>query len=336
MLEGLYFPGLRPDAAWTRALRGLVEPLAAYGVVDAEEAGSGWEVRMVAPLGADSSRFQALLREMTGREAAVLRGQMLALASRPGRDRDEATVGSLAGALQRLGGDGEQENQEKSRVERIWQARLFLKLAEVVTAAEAEVALALAAVTSSQAEMMRALQGDDDAEGGDELLPALPLAWSVPRKSFRTREQLAAWAVFYLLDPGPEPLLLTDDPEAAALLADAVEKRAPGQVLALPPLNIAREGSDWGAVVAVLQDLLQGKAEGALANLPMAVASPPSPGAAEVAAPMVLQLRRFPGAEFRQVMGQLSGLAGEDGATALPSPFVLVGAIAPGEATYKD
>ncbi len=168
MLKGAYFPGVRPDEVWISALRHLVESLVVYGVVDDEAAGIGWEVRLVAPLGSDSSRFSSLLREMTGRDAAVIRGQMLALASRSGRDRDEATVGSLTGALHRVGGD--QENLEKSRVERIWQARLFLKLAEAVTAAESEVGLALDAVANRQAEMMQALQGGDD-DAADELLP---------------------------------------------------------------------------------------------------------------------------------------------------------------------
>lgn len=330
MLKGAYFPGVRPDEVWISALRHLVESLVVYGVVDDEAAGIGWEVRLVAPLGSDSSRFSSLLREMTGRDAAVIRGQMLALASRSGRDRDEATVGSLTGALHRVGGD--QENLEKSRVERIWQARLFLKLAEAVTAAESEVGLALDAVANRQAEMMQALQGGDD-DAADELLPPpSPQPRPVPRKSFRIREQLAAWAVFYLLDPGPELLLLTDDPEAADLLADEVEKRVPGQVISLPMLNLAMEGNERVAVVKALQEILTGKVEGGLADLQAAVEPQTSSPAAVGVAPMVIQLRLFPSVEFRQVMVELSGLPGNKGAIALASPFVLVGAIAPGEA----
>jgi len=221
MVKALYFPGLRPDEDWVGALRPLVERLVVYAVVEDEPTDTGvsvpWGVREVMPLGSDRSRFVALFREMTGRDAAVLRGQLLAMASRPGRDRDEATVGSLSGVLHRLGEGGDAENLEKARTERIWQARLFLKLAEMVMASEFEVVLGLAAVASRQADMMKALQGSDDEDGVDELPPAVSRPFRVPRKSFRTRDQLAAWAVFYLRDSGPEALLLTDDPEAAAL-----------------------------------------------------------------------------------------------------------------------
>lgn len=334
MLSGLYFPGVRPDELWMDTLRPLVEKLVVYGVTEEDlspaVAPAFREFKVVAPLGEDAKRFQALLREMTGRDAAVIRGQLLAMASRPGRDRDEASVGSLASALHQTDG-GAAENLAGARAERLWQARLFLKLAETVTAAEAEINLALAALDGKQAEMLRALQGDDDEDGPDEALPLLPLPRPLSARFFRVRDQLAAWAVFYLLDPGPEPLLITDDPEAAARLAEEVEKRAPGRVVSLPELDLGMVGNDRALVDKALRDILAGKVEEGRAVLQALEPRRQLPGAGG-GGPMVLKLQLLPGAEFRQIMVELSGLPGEDGATALASPYVLVGATAPGEA----
>lgn len=333
MLNGLYFPGLRPDVTWTAALPPLVERLVVYGVVEEESAdavaSAPWTTRLVAPLGEDARRFRSLLREMTGREGAVIRGQLLATASRPGRDRDEASVWRLATALHRIGAGGADENLAKARAERIWQARLLLKLAEAVTSAEAEISLSLAALAEKQAEMLQALQGDDDADEPDEAIPVTPLSHPLPGRFFRVREQLAAWAVFYLLDPEPEPLLLTDDPEAATLLADEVEKLLPGGVVSLPELDLGLGESARAALVKAVREMLAGQGEaGRIAWLALAEARQDSLVSGE-AAPMVLRLQLLPGPEFRRVMARLSGLAGEDGATASPSPYVLVGAIAP-------
>jgi len=338
MVNALYFPGGRPDEMWTAALRPLVEQLVVYALVepetDSRAVPTPWTSRVVAPLGEDRKRFQALLREMTGREGAVIRGQLLALASRPERDRDEVSVGHLADAMHHLGKEGA-ENLAQVRVERIWQARLYLKLAEAVTTAEAEIALGLAALAGKQAEMLRALQGDDEADELTEALPLPPFPRPPPGRFFRLRDQLAAWAVFYLLDPGPEPLLLTDDPEAVAWLADEVEKRAPGQVLSLPDLALSPEGNDLAVVVKAWQDILAGQGEEGRAALQALAESrrqlPPPDGVV----PTVLRLQLLPGREFRQVMVALSGLPATDGATAGASPFVLVGAITPGEATCK-
>lgn len=334
MLSGLYFPGVRPDENWTGVLRFLVERLVVYGVAPEESTPSTasvpWEFKEVAPLGEDAKRFQSLLREMTGRDAAVIRGQLLAMASRPGRDRDEVSVGRLSTAMHHMGGDGAAEDFAKARVERLWQARLFLKLAESVTSAETEISLALAALAGKQAEMLKALQGGDDDEEPEEVIPVAPLSRPQPARFFRLRDQLAAWAVFYLFDPEPASLLLTDDPEAAALVADEVEKRAPGRVVSLPELNLGMAENDLVVVVKALQDILAGQVEEGRAVLQALEPRRQLPGAGG-AVPMVLRLQLLPGIKFRQMMVDLSGLPGEDGATALASPFVLVGAVAPGE-----
>lgn len=335
MLSGLYFPGLQPDRIWTAALSPLVEQLVVYGVTEEGPAPGApvtpWATRVVAPLGADARRFQALVREMTGREAAVIRGQLLAQASQSGRDRDEAHGWSLSSALHQMG-DGSGEHLAKARAERLWQARLLLKLAETVSAAEAEIGLGLAQLAAKQAEMLKALQGGEDE--GEIAESRLAASWPrpCPDRIFRLRDQLAAWAVFYLLDSAPEPLLLTDDPEAAALLADEVEKLAPGQVISLPVVDLGLGEKALAVVVKAVPDMLAGQVGAAQAALLALAESGRNARPADGETPMLLQLQLLPGKEFRQVMARLSGLPGEDGATALASTCVLVGAAAPGEA----
>lgn len=334
MLNGLYFPGLRPEATWAAALLPLIERLVVYGVVEEESAdpvaSAPLATRLVAPLGEDAQRFRSLLREMTGREGAVIRGQLLASGSRSGRDRDEASAWRLTTALHQMGGaGGSDENLAKARAERIWQARLLLKLAEAVTSAETEISLSLAALAEKQAEMLLALQGGDEEVEPDEVLPVMPWSRPLPGRVFRVREQLSAWAVFYLLDPEPESLLLTDDPEAANLLLDEVEKRLPGEVISLPELNLGLGESARAALVKGMQEMLAGQGE-AGRSWPILAEASQDRLASDGAPPLVLRLQLLPGPAFRRVMAQLSGLAGEDGdATALASPYVLLGSVAP-------
>ena len=318
MLNGLYFPFLRPRIAWVQVVRGLPVRLAAYGVDEDEPASTivadGWETRLVAPLGVEGPRFRALLKEMTGREAEFFRGQLLAQASRSGRDRDESSGWNLVSALHRAGkADG---GGAVSRDERLWQARLFLKLAEAVGGAEEEVRLGLLAVARKQTEMLRALQGEDDeGEGGEFLTPEelLPPA----AKPFRVRELLAAWGALYLQEAEPLALLLTDEPEAAALLVEEVEGRAPGRVFALPELALGGDTGDPPRLSLALGELLAGRVEAGRAALaPLAEKSRVAGGGT------VVQLQLLPGREFRRTLAEMSGLADGIGATA---PFVLLG-----------
>ena len=138
MLNGLYFPALRPAPAFSSALTDLVDRLFCYTKVEDCEPVPGCEVRAVAPLGPDRERFLSLLKEMTGREAEYFKGQ-LAAAFGAGRDRDEASGWNLAAALKRDNSVKEPPPGKKSGYERLWQARLVLELAERVSAAEMEI-----------------------------------------------------------------------------------------------------------------------------------------------------------------------------------------------------
>ncbi len=327
MLNALYFPALRPDPAWIVAISSLVDRLICYGAVEGDQPVPGCEVRVVAPLGSERDRFLSLLREMTGREAEYFKGQLMASSSRLGRDRDEDSGWSLAAALQSSKDEATAAAREKSRIERLWQARLFLELAEKISAAEAEIHLELAVVNRKQEALLRALHG----EGAEEEEPP-PLSSPAVRpgpRTFRVRDLLGAWAALFSEDRQPETFLITDDREAGELLLDEVEKRAPDLTVRLPDVLIPAAG-----ITMVLPAARVALAT-ALAEI---VSMPPAQGRIALEKALVdwnnglaaaagrlhcLGLYLLPTATVHQVFGALGGLAATGGGVPVPSTMLL-------------
>lgn len=333
MLSALYFPALRPEPAWARSLSAVVDRLVCYGAVEEDSPVPDCQVRVVAPLGADRSRFLALLRELTGREAEYFKGQLMALASRPGRDRDEASGWELARALHRRSSESEESGRERARLERLWQARLLLKLGEAFSSSEAEIQRELAAVTRRQAELLRALQGEGDDEGARP--PLLPGA-GAGRQAFRGRVPLGAWAALFLEDRQAESFLVTDDQEAGELLLEEVEKRVPGGTIRLPDLllpegaeavdPVAGRSAERAALVAALSESIAGHlaTSPATAALQKAVKDWAAGLAGGADRRSALSLYLLPALPVRQFLGALSGLPQPDDAPR-GSALVLLG-----------
>jgi hypothetical protein len=317
MLNALYFPALRPDPAWTGRLAAIVDRLVCYGAVEGDEPVPGCEARVVAPLGPDRQRFLALVLEMTGRGAEDFKGPLLARAAGGGRDRDEGSGWGLTAALHR--GNPATAELEMARRERLWQARLVLKLAERVAIAEAEIERELAAVNRRQAQLLRALQGED---GDEDFLP-LPDPVVPGRQLFRIREQLGAWAALYSEDRQPESILVTDSPEAGEMLLEEVEKRRPDGIVSLPdlwlPAGAGAAGTPVRAALArALTGLLGGLTDQGLAALGEAAAAWNKSLAEAGETSWCLRLYLLPGGAARQVLGAWSGLPRAGGA--LPAP----------------
>jgi hypothetical protein len=334
MLNALYFPALRPDPAWSAAITTLVDRLVCYGAVEESEGVPGCEVRIVAPLGPERQRFLALLREMTGRDAEYFKGQLMAAASIPGRDRDEASGWSLTAALQRSNAGAEAAELERSRNERLWQARLILELAAKISAAEAEIHLELAAASRKQKALLRALQGEGDEE--EEITPfSIPSGGPGPR-TFRVRDLLGAWAVLFTEDRLPEAFLVTDDREAGELLLEQVERLAPGAGRRLPDLHLPGPAGSGGRgaageierrqLAATLSAILVRGGNAAEIGLDDAIEAWNGRLSGAGNHHPSLHLYLLPASPFRQALGVLSGLkeAG-GGAIAGMHPLVLLG-----------
>jgi hypothetical protein len=339
MLSALYFPTLRPNPAWIAAISTLVDRLVCYGAVEGGEPVPGCEARVAAPLGPERERFLALLREMTGRDAEYFKGQLAMPAFGPGRDRDEASGRSLTAALQRRKG-GAAAELARARIERLWQARLMLSLAEKVSVAEAEIHQELAAATRKQKALLRALQGEgDEAEESRPL--SSPALGSAPR-SYRMRDLLGAWAVLFAEDRSPESFLVTDDQEAGELLLDEVERRTPGAglyladlPLPLPAGSVAPDAAGEKArkdLAAALAAVVAHGLEATRARLEEAVGGWGKSFSGQGIKNLPLRLYLLPADPVRQALAALSGLkAAGAGALAEGQPMLLLGV-----ATYKD
>lgn len=211
-----------------------------------------------APLGEDLSRFRRLLRDLeTSRPEELSRlfsAAVAPVATVLVRDRDET---SAAGVYTALHKDAE-KIAYNSRKERLWQARLLLKLAEVLDRREAEVREGLNLVSSAEQQVFAALGGPD--ETFDDELNALDgsgekLAQEAGDTPFNKPEpptsrqlvnlRVKAWAELYLTDKTPSPplALVSANPESGAILLDGYEniwRREPRKLfsLAMPAIQI--------------------------------------------------------------------------------------------------
>ncbi len=210
-----------------------------------------------APLGEDLFRFNRLLREMEtsrpdelSRLFSAVRAPMV-----PGqvRDQDETSAASLYSALQK---DAETKTSTHHK-ERLWQARLILKLAEMLNRRETEVRQGLAQISSVEQHVFASLEGSGAAETDDltELSSLdkfkhpksdniLPDESSHGTSGLFIPQRVKAWAELYLADsPDLHPLILaTANPESGSTLLDGYEngwRKDPKKLfsLSIPAVN---------------------------------------------------------------------------------------------------
>jgi hypothetical protein len=224
-----------------------------------------------APLGAELPRFNRLLREMeTSRPEEFSRlfaaVQPPGVGAGQGRDPDETSAGSVYAAMHA-------DAALKAGIahkERLWQARLLLKLAEILDRRETEVRQGLAQISCLQQKLFASLEGpaetasadlielgDPDKTllpGADDTLPDASFSWTsiqfIPQR-------LKAWAELFLADSSNlhTLLLATAIPESGAILLDGYEniwRRDPEKLfsLALPPVKTAAIDGTWDRFLA--------------------------------------------------------------------------------------
>ena len=246
MTSALIFPETEPSVPGMAKLLLFFDALSYYLPTESDGTGSRADSFFTnlctayapAPLGGDLSRFNRLLREMetsrTDELARLFSAANTAFATGQVRDQYETSAGNLYSALQK--DTGMQINNLNK--ERLWQARLILKLAEMLDKKEAEVRLGLAQVSAVEQKVFASLEGSGDAKTGgltelyghnkpqqpgtDEILPA---QYPLETSGLLIPLRLKAWAELYLADPsGSYPLMLvTANPESGAMLLDGYE-----------------------------------------------------------------------------------------------------------------
>lgn len=191
-----------------------------------------------APLGDDLSRFNRLLREMeTSRPdefARLFSAATLSMSAGQARDQDETSAAGVFSALRK---DAAIQTSIRYK-ERLWQARLILKLAEMLDRREEEVRQGLAEVAAVEQKIFASLEGLAEAATTapaesscrDRLQHPKPAYLRTDEPSLATSGlllplRLKAWAELYLAN-SPDlhpPVLVTANPECGSSLLDGYE-----------------------------------------------------------------------------------------------------------------
>ena len=191
-----------------------------------------------APLHEDLTRFNRLVREMANSRPDDL-SRLFSSAKSPVatgqiRDKDEASTGNVLAALQK---DDAKEAQIQHK-ERLWQARLILKLAELHDRREIEVRKGLARVFSDEQKIFASLEGLNEENPGDPAqLPdqetlchpkgkvEFPEDYSLGGSAMLLSLRIKAWAELFLTDPSPNlPFsIVTTSPECGNIILDGYE-----------------------------------------------------------------------------------------------------------------
>ena len=178
-----------------------------------------------APLGDDLERFRMLLSELKGHEGEFYSGVLSSMTLDYLGNRDGEKTWELISSLQRQGKTGK-DKKARNREEILWQARLLLKLSEVMQYEEEAMEASMASVADLERNLFRQLKdGDVNHQDGSFALKLAPAA----RPSGRIGPLLKAWGQLFLEDRKAHGILSTNNAEAALTLLD-VEESLTGQV----------------------------------------------------------------------------------------------------------
>jgi hypothetical protein len=196
------------------------------------------------PFQEDLDRFRHLIRELKGNEAEFYSGQLSALTAEKPGNLDERSVRSL---VQVLGGrPAETDNAKAAAREELWQARLLLRLGEILQQEENTLQQELAAISIKEKELFESLKGEPEIAFTLTELPQSPNSAPV-----RPEILVKAWARLFLADPQRDShhILTSAQQDAVELLFEANEAlsgKRPARLFRIPlPAAGAMEGNDF-------------------------------------------------------------------------------------------
>jgi hypothetical protein len=319
LLRGLYFPGTGLKRELFRSLSGLFDRIDFYLVSeeDQEDVGKGddadsWQGKAVLPLGDDHQRFMAMLKDIQAHAGEYYEGCLAGLSDKSQEDPSESSVWKLVASLH---GEEEGQDEDPALIEKQWQARLFLKLAEIVAAEQEEIDRGLANFRQKEQALFSSLKGEQD--GVAEVAGIFGVSGSDTGgrpNSTRARHLLAAWGVFFASDPCRHDLLFTDNEDAAAALFNAWEEICPEPPQLLAELMVPGPGSDSGIVPAgleiagALNALVAGEEAGDPGELAAAVAQWQKESTAAGGDKGLLSIYLFQGVPLEKLWPRISGM----------------------------
>ena len=204
------------------------------------------------PLGDDLKRFLRLIDDIKNRKddyAAQLSSLTMAAMSVP-RQQDDDTTGEIISSLLGTQGIKEKKEKEDAASHLLWQARLVLKIAEILDLEEEEIAEQISLLSDQEKSLFQQLHGDDleDPEEEDNPLQEMLEISSSIRKPTATsiRNRCRAWQQLFIAGNLPDwPIWTTNMPEAADTILDRYEnvqgKPAPIIGTFSLPASIGRE-----------------------------------------------------------------------------------------------
>lgn len=183
------------------------------------------------PFADELDRFHKVIRDLERHKQNQV-GQLselslAAMSTGLAADRDEASSNLLRAALNRQEGRKEPVDNEK-----LWQARVLLKLAETMDQEEREITARLDEITGSEHDLLAALKGEgDEDEAQWQSPPVVPASHLSARErppvppGAIIRQRVKAWGHLFLNDPEAEraQVVATDRPEALEVLLGANE-----------------------------------------------------------------------------------------------------------------
>jgi hypothetical protein len=203
------------------------------------------QVHTPSPLGDDLTRFLHLIEDIKNRKddyAAQLSALTVASMSAPALTPRENSKNEIISSI--LGQEvPQQDNQEK-----LWQARLVLKIAEILDREEEEIAEALTFLDDTEGDLFGKLQGKDDEFPGenpyDDLLQ-LKKKINPPRRE-TIANRLRAWQqILSKSHAHLSPIWLTTRSEAADILLEKYEKKNQKAITPFLTMDIpAKSGKD--------------------------------------------------------------------------------------------
>lgn len=334
MLKGLYFPGTTPDPKLFCRLLCLLDKVDFYQVVESGKGTGGdtdgvinWRGQVVAPLGADRARFLTMIHEIKGHAADFSGGFLAALSNDALADRGESSVWQLVANLH---GKKKTPDQDPLLVEKLWQARLVLKLAEVLAEERAEIARALTEFGARELAVFDALKGEfDEQDECEEFFRENDLNLGLGQAAPQVRHLLKAWGTLFALDHREHSFLVTECEACAATLFDAWEELTAGRPQLLVELELpARESvaametarkTMAGARMATVDALkaIVGRQPAGLANLTKAAELWQAEVAGDEGRKRSLAIYLLRGPSLRTLWARLSGMAvaGDAGGT---------------------
>ena len=241
--SALLLPETEPSAYNIASLLFFFESMSFYLPTESDTAGKSLvnlfgnlcKAYVPAPLDEDLARFNRLLREMeTSRPDELTR--LFSAAKQPMatgqiRDKDEISSDSVFSVLH----SKTEMKISAEHKERLWQARLILKLAEILDRRETEVRQGLARVALSEQRVFASLEGISDMDT-DDLAELAEL--NKPKLAPGTKSGLAeltmdasvlltplrvkAWAELFLADTTPHrpPVIVAANAECGSILLD--------------------------------------------------------------------------------------------------------------------